>query len=378
MLDECSSLQATAQFIYALIDLTHDSALAPFLVKFFVTSRPEPHIRWTPLGHGGKSTVLVPHDIDPEEVGRDIARYVAMTFTATLLEPTGESPSANATWYSSSDVASITSRSNGLFIFASTAVKFILEKGHAIGCAKRMRDIIDPTSLPHGTTEPLDRMYELILKQGLHLLEMDERIDLQLMLAQLLALREPLFVRGFAELVKILIDELRSIFETLCTVVNIPQDNDVGDLRTLHTSFGDFLQHRAPDAFRVDISGGGERLLHACFGRMQAKDLCFNVSRSASSYQRNPGGRPTFIPWSLEYACLQWPFHLGGVSDLACFESRVKAVFVAKFLFWLEVVSILWPINDGLQALAFAEPLVCLLPRSYFVLIQTFRSHQTS
>ena len=49
-LDECSSPQATAEFIHALIDLTHDLALAPFPVKFFVTSRPEPHIRRTPLG----------------------------------------------------------------------------------------------------------------------------------------------------------------------------------------------------------------------------------------------------------------------------------------------------------------------------------------
>ena len=218
------------------------------------------------------------------------------TFATTPLDSTSDSQLKKATWYSSSDIDSIATRSNGLFIFASTAVKFILEKGHATGRAKRLRDVVGQASSPHGTTAPLDSMYELILRQGLQSFEMDERIDLQLLLAQLLVLREPLSVRGFAELVKISIDELRSVFETLHAVVNVPPDSDVGDLRTLHASFGDFLQHRAPDALRVDIDKGREHLLHACFARMQAKDLCFNVSRSASSYQRNPTGRPTVHP----------------------------------------------------------------------------------
>ena len=357
-LDECSNSEATAEFITALFDLTQRWASAPFPVKFFVTSRPEPHIRRALFGRGDASTVLVLHDIDPEEVSSDISRYIEAKFATTPLDSTGESPPSNAAWYSSSDIATITARSDGLFIFASTAVKFILEKGHATGRAKRLRDIVDQASSPHGTTKPLDRMYALILNQALHSFETDERIDLRLLLAQLLALREPLSVRGFAELVSVSVDVLRSALETLHTVINVPPDSDVGDLRTLHASFGDFLQHRAPDTLRVDLDGGRERLLRACFGRMQARDLCFNVSRSASSYQRNPAGRPTFIPRSLEYACVQWGFHAGEVENPTRFAPNIEAVFMPKFLFWLEVVSVLRRVDDGLRALAFATSLV--------------------
>ena len=282
---------------------------------------------------------MVLHYIDPVHVSSDISRYIRKNFATTPLDPTGESQSSDTTWYSTSDIDRITTHSNDLFIFASTAVSFILAKGYATGRAKRLRDVVNQASSPHGTTIPLDRMYELILNQALPSLEMDEPMDLQILLAQLLALREPLSVRGFAELVNTSIDELRNVLETLHTVINVPPDSDVGDLRTLHASFGDFLQHRAPKALRVDVDEGRERLLRACYARMQESDLCFNVSRSASSYQHNPDHRPAFISRSLEYACMQWAFHLGEVDNMARFERDIERVFLPKFFFWLEVVS---------------------------------------
>ena len=298
------------------------------------------------------------HDIEPDEINSDISTFIYARFVGAPVDPSEPSQSSRATWYSASDIKTLVDLSCGLFIFASTVIAFVLARGHAAGREKRLRDVLNSVKASARTTEPLDEIYSFILTEASSGLEEDERHDLQVLLAGILALREPLSIRGFAELVKISVRQLRALLEDLHAIINVPVDDDVGGLRTLHASFSDYLQLRAPAAQHIDIALGREQLLHACFERMQAEDLCFNVSRSASSYRRNPDGRPSFLPRSLEYACLQWAPHLGEVAEPARFEHAIKAVFVPKFLFWLEVVSVLRRVDDGLRALAFTDSLV--------------------
>ena len=56
---------------------------------------------------------------------------------------------------------------------------------------------------------------------------------------------------------------------------------------------------------------------------------------------------------------MQWAFHLKEVANPARFEPAVNTIFIPKFLFWLEVVSILHRVDDGLRGLAAAELSVC-------------------
>ena len=373
-LDECSNPEATAEFILALINLTQDPALYPFPIKFFVTSRPEKHIRATPLSRRDMSDAFVLHDIEPDEVNSDISTFIHARFTGAPVDPSEPSQSSGTTWYSASDIETLVGLSCGLFIFASTVIAFVLARGHAAGREKRLRDVVNSVKPRPRTTEPLNEIYSFILAEASSELEEDECHDLQVLLTKILALREPLSIRGFAELVKISVRQLRALLEDLHAVINVPADNDSGDLRTLHASFSDYLQLRAPNELQVDISLGRELLLRACFDRMQAADLCFNVSRSASSYQRNPDVRPTFIARSLEYACLQWVYHFEEISDRVRYEQMIDGIFLPKLLFWLEVVSVLRRFDDGRRALVAAEFLVISRPCRYHKLTSTIRS----
>ena len=353
----CQPLSALAQYsqpiifvIDALDELRDDTELAQLLkliasfrsdvqVKFILTSRPGMHIRNDPISSLAHSVVLNLQEVDLIDVQRDIRRYIDTTLAAFA---------RRFTWYTTSQVDALTELSNGLFIFASTALKYILDPNNDTARSVRLRKAITAVALGTAATSELDKMYELVIGEASDpaTIDAEELKELQLIIACILTSRLPLTVQALAELVNVGPDMLRSSLRHLHAVVWVPGKNDAPGLRTIHASFGDYLYDRALDRIRISRSLGHYTLAHACLDVME-KQLHFNISGSTSSYEPNSSTKADNVTASLEYACLHWAHHVAAcapcdpVASDVPFDAKIDRIFCTKFLHWLEVLSVL-------------------------------------
>jgi len=359
-LDECGGVTATngttddaethrivSEMLEALVTFSHYEAKLP--VKFLVTSRPETHIRDTAVLNSAFSSVLRLHTISKSQVTADIHLYI----TASL--STNVRLRDQITLEEAHRLALLC---DGLFIFAATALRYILGAG-IDAAALRFDTLLNTARDGLGTraAAPLDYMYDLILKESLET-EEPERNSLsaiRYLLASLLCSSMTLSVSALADLLDQPKHHVRGHLSRLHAVVHVPDDNGEPGLHTLHASFGDYLFKRAPTNIRISESLGHEILARGCLRRMTRIDLCFNVSRSHSSFEANHPSMGNQIATSLVYACLHWASHIKACSNAAAFDVLIGKYFVPKFLFWLEVLSILGKVGAASGVLRLAR-----------------------
>jgi len=343
---------AVSEMLEALIDLSRSTADLP--IKFIVTSRPETHIRETPITDAKVTSALHLHTIDKSKVTSDIHLYISETLSKV--------PTTQA-WFTESHVETLAQRADGLFIFAATATKYILGGGKGLR-AKRLGNLVSPLqAMPTAlAVAPLDLMYSSILTEASRA-DLVEGDDLQQMLkvvAAILSARMSLSIDALSELLGLSTDYLRGCLDRLHAVVYLPEDNHDTSLQTLHASFGDYLLTRAASGIRIDSTLGHDGLAHGCLRRMAQDDFTFNISRSPTSYKPNPETQPDWIPLSLYYACLHWAHHILSASVQSVFDDAINMVFRAKFLFWLEVLSVLGEVGKASGLLRIAGSVVRL------------------
>jgi len=362
-LDECKDESDVQELLLAITSLNCDAK-----VKFILTSRPETHISATPISNSDLNSILRLHTIDASEVTEDIRRYTEESFSKQPLDEL---------WYSDSDLGELAARANGLFIFAATIIKYVLNTGSANARKNRLQKILSAADSVVAVA-PLDAMYEFVMTRAsdTSAVEPEELEATQQVLACMLVARMPLSVSSLAELLGRRPDDLGESLRRLHAVVNMPESHDEPELRPLHTSFGDYLLNRARAHIRVPAALGHNILARCCLQRMAQSDLCFNVSRSRSSYDdrwwfndcndddeddddekdEEPKGigedkkvekgttasiAPCTITRSLRYACLHWAHHIDAAPKVSTFNSDIENIFCPKLLFWLEVLSVL-------------------------------------
>ncbi|EMD30831.1 hypothetical protein CERSUDRAFT_100947 [Gelatoporia subvermispora B] len=337
-LDECSDTKAVQSLLSALVPRSRGIP-----IKFFLTSRPEPHIQ----SHF-KSTqrdlhnTLRLHDIEHSVVEADIRFYCTKRLediraSHEAREPPYEFP---AEWPSKQDIDTLTRQAGRLFIYAFTGMCYIEEERPMERLLRFTRlDVIPERPV----TKPLDDMYSLVLANALdsNLRAQDEIQKTKQLLAIILVLRESLTVTALSQLIDMPAQDIRGLLGRLHAVVYTPVHNDRGNITTFHASFEDYLTSpaRAPEAFRIDHSEGHEALATACIRIMASDALYFNVSGSRTSYLPNSQQTFALISTSLTYLCLHWVHHFIQVTDPSPLVASVYPVLHKKILFWLEVLS---------------------------------------
>jgi len=343
-LDECKDETEVKRLLKAIADFTSHAK-----VKFILTSRPETHINTSPIATLAHNAILRLHTIDSSEVAADIRLYMENSFSQ---EPLVES------WYSEEDVQALTSRADGLFIFASTIIRYILDTGSPDARKNRIRKVLSTISsaVAMGT---LDTMYEFVLTQASNAsrVEPEELEVTRQVLACILTARMPLSVAALADLLGSQPIELRESLRRITAVVHVPLQSDQPELRTLHTSFGDYLFHRAGKSLMITASLGNNFLARGCLQVMRNR-LHFNVSQSCSSYEPNPQAKSGKITLSLEYACLHWVHHVATAADPLRRDEDISKIIQPRFLFWLEVLSVLGQTWRAASILFFAASIV--------------------
>ena len=361
-LDELSDEKEVAALLRILADFRCEAN-----VKFILTSRPEMHIRGTPISSTEHSSILQLHTIEKTEVSSDIRFYLCGRL---------QDVAPKAMWYTDDDVDLLVKLSDGLFIFATTVLDFVLSREGDEDRQDRLRMVTTAVINRTAAMSAVDEVYELVVTEATKLkaVQRDELERLKRILACVLTARASLSIDALASLIDITPGRLRGSLERLHSLVYLPDDNSLPGVRTLHASFGDYLFERAHEHILIAPTYGHDTLARGCLRRMAESDLCFNVSQSQSSFEPNADMMPEWIELPLIYACLHWAHHIDAASDRSAFDEIIHLSFRPKFLFWLEVLSITRKIGLASGLLRIAHSAVSLIYDPAYTLSSANRS----
>ncbi|EMD32085.1 hypothetical protein CERSUDRAFT_18643, partial [Gelatoporia subvermispora B] len=334
-LDECVDGAATRDMLSEVINCSRHLP-----IKFFITSRPERHIRGEfESTESDLHNILRLHDVAEDLIQSDIRFYITHRLADIRASWEKQRLQFPSQWPSEDDVAKLTKQAGKLFIYAFTAMIYIAKANpmKRLEGLTKLAAILQPL-----VTEPLDQMYSFVLANALDPKECteDEIRDTKRMLTIILVMREPLSVSALSELIGQPAQEIRVMLERLHAVVYTPSQDISGAITTFHTSFEDYLTtpNRAPENFQLKTSDGHRSLADASIRIMASKALHFNVLGCRTSYK--PDSEQDLAPISvvLAYSCIHWPHHLTRASDTSALSALIEGVLREKLLFWIEAV----------------------------------------
>jgi hypothetical protein len=179
-------------------------------------------------------------------------------------------------------------------------------------------------------------------------------------LSTILQLLQPLDCQSLADLLELDKEVLLGTLLPLSAVIYV-SDTPGTAIRIIHLSFREFMTSSYIQKDRPEIlcgTNGQQQALVSALMEMLNKQLKFNICDLPTSYLRNidmPDFQwrlDTYIPLHLQYAAQFWVDHLVKTAYDSWHGLRVQNLLFKKFLFWLELLSLLGIVGYGHQALA--------------------------
>ena len=358
-LDECKDKEPASALLSVLSRYIHEISE----VKFFVTGRPEPPIR-----EGFRLKLLRPitdvlklHDVKRSLVDEDIQLYFRTYLTE--IRKTRSDCEFPEEWPCPYDINILCKKAGGLFIYASTVVKFVASKYHLP--IERL-DLIILRSQGAVHEGGIDLLYTKILQLAFHDADPSERelySRFRNVVGSVLLVFRPLSRKTLSNLLKSCgtPSHISATLRFLHSLLNVPDGEDE-PIRVFHKSFPDFLTDRTrckDERFFVDPSVHHGNILFSCLGLMEKrlkKNICdLDDYAVLSEVEDLSARRETFIGSSLEYACRFWTRHLINVPSKGSSARRIrKAVdefFAKRLLHWIEVLIVMGHLRVALQAI---------------------------
>ena len=358
-LDECKDKEP-ASAILSILSRYVDQIPA---VKFFITGRPEPRIQ---TGFRLESLapiteVLKLHEVKPEAVDRDIE-----LFFRTQLNNIAKNRSdldLLEDWPSSSDIEILCKKAAGLFIYASTVVKFIDSK---VDLPYERLSVI--VYLPQSTVEEgksgVDQLYTKVLEQAFHSIPADNAqgyLPFRTVVGTILLIFNPLPIKALSELLDHGIYYIHGAVRSFHSLLLVPENAD-DPIRIFHKSFPNFLLDPArceDKRFYVEPAGHHAEILLACLRlmkKMLKKNICslddYTVLSEVEDLSIRQKGH---IGDALEYACQFWTKHLLGIPHSSPHAEEVQRAidefFTLCLLYWIEVLALLENLGAGIHAM---------------------------
>ena len=358
-LDECKDKEPASALLSVLSRHVHEIPE----VKFFITGRPEPPIRegfrLKPLRP--ITDVLKLHDVKRSSVDEDIVLY--LTIHLTNIRETRSDCQFPGEWPSSYDINILCKKAGGLFIYASTVVKFVASKYH-IPSERLDFIILHPQSAIH--EGGIDLLYTQILElafQDADPGEQDLYSRFRNVVGAVLLVFHPLSRKALHNLLRKCEtpSHISTPLRSLHSLLNIPDSEDE-PIRVFHKSFPDFLTDRTrckDERFFVDPAVHHEELLFSCLGLMEKhlkKNICGLEDYTVlSEVEDLSARRETYIGDSLGYSCRFWTKHLAEVPRDGFHAQRIQEAieefFTKRLLWWIEVLSIMGHLGAAVPAI---------------------------
>ncbi|KAB5588094.1 Vegetative incompatibility protein HET-E-1 [Ceratobasidium theobromae] len=338
-LDECTDPQIVGQILDVLFRF-----VVNLPVKFFVTSRPEAIIREKMISsENSLRSILHLHDIEQSLVQQDIELYLQEELKSI-------SPSPD-------NVKRLATLAGKLFIYAATAVRYIMMKSRGAVPRDRLAIMLAVDSKSKEKHAQIDSLYTTILRAVLAAggVEPEERERMERVIWTAVCAREPISVETMATLIESDEHQTLAALEPFRSVLHVSEHT--GLVSTLHASFPDYILSRNRSGeFFCDVRTHSQLLGRQCLEIMKGQ-LRFNICNLPSSFLLDSdvpdlGARiERNISPSLSYTCRYWPEHL--ILAMASGELRamVDEFLSQRLLFWMEVLNLKQCMVMGTQGL---------------------------
>ncbi|KAL8857960.1 MAG: hypothetical protein Q9178_005419 [Gyalolechia marmorata] len=362
-LDECGSDEDIETILQLCVEVKD---LKEVDLGIFITSRPEVTIR---LGFDA-----IPDIIHQKLDLRDVPRYLVEHDLSVLLEREFRLISIKhklPSWPTQKDIGSLVQQSDCLFIYATTACRYIgeLDKDPE----ERLSEVLGSGPTRGGNTARLDFMYTQVLTGSLitdrSKTDITETCDrFKQVVGSIVTLFDEFSICGLAGLLVISDKRIEQSLCRLHSILNIPKDVE-SSIRLLHPSFRDYLldKKRSDERFCVDRGLKHEELADRCL-RVMSTGLKRNMGHLTT-----PGSPPhdakreylnTQLPKQLQYACQYWVDHLEGIrADSGTKHSfpnnrDIQSFFQKDFLHWLEAMSLVAKMSQAVLLITRLEDLL--------------------
>ena len=326
-------------------------------VKIFVTGRPEPHIRdgFRLLLLAEATDVFVLHGVEQSQVNSDVRLF----FRHNLFELKGPRH-VLGDWPTEGQMNLLCERSAGLFVHAMATIKFIDRK--SINPRKRLDRLLQSLeSSLEGRTElrenvTLDSLYMSILQGAFGVDDPEDRPDVRTVLGAVVLATDPLSPSSIAALLGFEAEDVFPLLSSMHSLLILHEDIDQ-PVRPFHKSFPDFITD--PDRctnsrFNVHPSDQHAKLLVGCLELMNRRlkqNMCQLPDGAINSEVEDLKRRAEqHIDKALEYACRSWRKHLVDKMPARTVES-LHQFLTKKFLFWLEISSVIGVVREAVDAL---------------------------
>ena len=354
-LDECKDEEPASAIL---------SVLGGFLseipgVKFFLTGRPEPRIR-----EGFRLTqlvevtnILVLHEVESSQINSDIRRFFENAFSELAQRRPGLGG-----WPEEAQLDLLCERAAGLFVYAVATAKFI----NRISTPRKQLDLLlqsESTDREGKTrfnaTTTLDSLYTSILQEAFRDEGPEDNPNILSILGVVVLVSNPLSPFSIAMLLGLDPEDVTSVLLQVYSLLALHEDDANNPVRPFHKSFPDYITSSTrctnpkfyiPSHHHLDILACCLRLINETL----EKNMCCLPECAKNSEVNNLQERTDqCINKALQYACRSWHKHL--VNEPTAHKQEITSAlhhfFETKFLFWLEVLSVLGAVRNAVDAL---------------------------
>ena len=386
-LDECKDEEPASAIL---------SVLGQFVsqipnIKFFVTGRPEPHIRagfHLPL-LAEATDIFVLHEVESGQVNHDIQTFFRQKFSQLKAHRQGLGD-----WPTEEQLDLLCERAAGLFVYAMATIKFIEKRNSN---PRKQLDLLlqsPKNSTYEGKTKfkpntTLDFLYMSILQEAFSDDNLEDDPSIHLVLSAVILTVNPLSPSAIATLLGL---NTEDVFVSLSSIHSllILQDDVDHPVQPFHKSFPDFIIDPARcvnKRFLISPPDHHMELLVGCLELMNLrleKNMCKLPDAIANSEVNDLQERTEkYLDHGLQYASRSWHKHLAGTAPTHTLKVTpiLHQFLEEKFLFWLEVLSVLSATREAVDALETAAKWLnvcqffthCLFPK---LILAKSRHHQ--
>jgi hypothetical protein len=357
-LDECKDKDPESAILLVLGQLVSKIPR----VKFFITSRPEAHVVAGFCGPllQGLTNVFILHDIEPHAINSDIHHF----FKHKLSVLAHQRGSRDKDWPTDEQLNLLCQRAAGLFVYAAATVKFL---NHKFLRPSDRLDVImkSPESTsPEGTAKldeytSLDSLYTSILQAAFLDNDDNDNGAVRSVISAVILAANPLSPSEIAVLTGSHCDHVQRLLESIQSLLTLAEDPHY-PVQPFHKSFPDFITdptrcidrrfHIPPDHYHSKFTLNCTMLMNCSLKRNMCSLPDYTLNSEVKDLQEKVDG--SGIRGALEYACRWWSKHL--VFTRGCGTDIIPTLshfLEHKFLFWLEVMSILGAVGNAARAL---------------------------
>jgi hypothetical protein len=372
-LDECEDKREISTLLSLIIEAKQ---LKRVRLRFFITSRPEASIlscfRQFPQGlFAEKELQKVQMVIEPH-LGNH--RDDITIFLMHELSKVGRTHGLSKDWPGESKIKRLALKSDGLFIYAATACRFLggsmLKEEYL---QKRMDLIFNDGLSISSPQKSLDNIYCSILEHSLPEAALDEeREDIyrlfRRIVGSIIMLLEPLSATTLSNLLLCPQKNIEETLNGLQSVLSKGEDED-SIIEPLHLSFRDFLldDQRCIKNFWISQKTVHGELLQSCLEVMSntlKRDICRLGKVAILAEDVALSHVDDYIPAQLRYACRYWVDHLRRAGTEPYDNDGVHEFLKTHFLHWLEAISLMKQMPEGTQAVLYLSKYLFDLPVS--------------